>query len=230
MSEVIGREVSLQAVVDVPVASLLRRAASAVRITALLPGVDPLAAAGVSQQVVLAKKQLEDAVSLVLWLSDVKALSPAMMASPSAFTCASGFVLSSATETCCIARDAMPATGVDPARVMWTNSCVWECLPPYVRYDRACYTCSERNALAPAMATKPPNAVWDDSGASQDCTGWTCQPGFIMQSDGSACWSYSVLLLRCSVYRYLLLCCEELWAVSVLCILSDLCILVLACA
>jgi len=209
VSGVIGRAVTVQAVVDVPVASRVRRAAGAVRIIALLPGVDPLAAARLSEEVMVAQKPLEDAVSLALWLADVKALSPAVVASPSAFTCAVGFVLSSATETCCTARDAIPAAGVDPARVMWTNSCSWECLPPYVRYDRACLACSERNALAPATATKPSNAVWDDSGTSQDCTGWTCQPGFIMQSDGSSCWSYSVLLLRCSIYSRCAMCAAD---------------------
>jgi hypothetical protein len=193
----------VQAVVDLPVASLVRRVVGAVRITALIPGVDPFAAARLSEEVVGARKPLEDAVSLALLLADVKALSPTVMASPSAFTCASGFVLSSATETCCAARDVLPAAGSDPARILWTNSCSWECLPPFVRYDRACRTCSERNGLAVAATIKPPNTVWDDSGASQDCTGWTCQPGFIMQADGSTCWSYSALLLRCSIYRYL---------------------------
>ena len=204
----------MRAVIEVPASgpvaadALLLRSAGAVRITVLLPGVDPPDAARLLETVALAQKQLEDAVSLALWLADVKALSPEVVASPSAFACAQGYVLIAATETCCTAHNlnAPPAAEVDPARVMWTNSCSWECLPPFVRYNATCLTCSNRNALVPASVVKPSNAAWDDSGASQDCTGWLCQAGFIMQADRSSCLSYSTLFEHCSVYRYLLFC------------------------
>jgi hypothetical protein len=197
----------VQAVVEVPAAGLARRAAGGVRITALLPGVNPPAAAGVVAAALASKKALENAVSLALWLADVTALPPAVAASPSAFACASGFVLSAATETCCPARDAPPVAGVDPARVLWTNSCAWECVSPYVRHGGACLLCSERNALSPPAVSKPANAVWDDSGASQTCVGWTCIPGLIARSNPPSCLTYDEMLLRCSVYRYALLSC-----------------------
>jgi hypothetical protein len=199
VSGVVGRSAIVQAVVDVP--ATRRSTRGGVRITALLPGVDPPAAVGVVVGAVAARKALEDAVSMALWTADVTALPPAIAASPSAFACASGFVLSAATETCCSARDALPATGVDPARVQWTNSCSWDCVSPYVRYGGACRLCSERNALAPPSAGKPSNSSWDDSGASADCTGWICSPGFIARSSPPSCSTYDALLQRCSVYR-----------------------------
>ncbi len=170
-----------------------RRAAGggAVLVTALMSGLDPAEAAATAAGVAAAAGALTAQVAQALSAGPVTALPATLGAGAGAFACAGGRALSPATEACCPAS-ALPAAGAGAgaaARVAWTGSCSWQCLPPYVLSRGACLTCNERNV----GGRLPANATWDDSGASADCSAWQCNAGLLPRADGSACLPYAAL-------------------------------------
>jgi hypothetical protein len=132
----------------------------------------------------------------------ISSLNVTLSASPSAFACMPNFTLNYATQTCCPPIYSLPT---EASRAMWTNSCSWTCLPPYVRWGLSCLTCSERNALA-LDRTKPAFSVWDDSGSSPNCTAWICESGYLVTEAGMTCVRYQEALQACAAYTSCAMC------------------------
>ena len=202
VSEVLGYSATVQAVSSLPAN---RRSASGsnggIVISVLLSGVDPSTAAAVTTEVTDSTEKLEQQVSQTLWNAPVTALPPTLGAGAGAFACDASFQLNTATQTCCPAGTVLPAANANLDRVMWTNSCAWQCVQPYILYAGACLLCSERNSL-PATHSQalPANASWDNSGASPDCTLWNCNVGLLALADQTACLPYGVLQQGCARY------------------------------
>ena len=133
---------------------------------------------------------------------------PALGTSPCNVVCEAGYSWNESTALCVKCADYPHNTGCiagegseQPCmtQVLWTNSCSWTCLPPYVRWGLSCLTCSERNALA-SDRSKPANSSWDNSGASPDCSAWICNAGYLLSTNSEACVQYDDLLHTCASY------------------------------
>ena len=191
--------VTVTSVENAPDTSTRRSGSSGVEVTVLISNVDPkdlsaLVNDKMQQQVQKAVMGLTPQKKFVVTVSQ-----PIIEMSPSAASCGPGYFLNQYTENCCSSEASLPSEGTDPVKMVWTNSCSWTCLPPYVLWDLSCLTCSERNALV-SDRSKPANSSWDNTGASPDCSAWICNAGYLLSTNSEACVQYDDLLHTCASY------------------------------
>ena len=156
-------------------------------------------------------QQQQEKLQNKLYISDIfsstlaTVLQPVMDVSGGAFECSDQYNFNDKTNACCPSKLFLPRNNANVTKMIWTSSCSWVCLPPYVLWNMSCMTCSERNSLA-LDKTKPSFSLWDDTGASPNCTGWVCAPGYIPSADGVTCIQYVVALQLCAAYTSCAMC------------------------